>query len=147
MTTDPNIPPRLGDALRGLYRTPEIGVAPPDESILELCRQRAHLARRRRLVWVTRAGLVAAAGLAVGAFIMLQVAGPTPSAPIANARDVNRDGRVDILDALVVAQAVRSGNAAAAWDFSGDGRLNETDVDLIAQEAVRLTPAGGARQG
>ena len=53
--------------------------------------------------------------------------------------DLDGSGRVDILDAFVLARQLESGIAPAAGDFNGDGRIDRADVDAIAMAAVRLT--------
>lgn len=54
-------------------------------------------------------------------------------------RDIDRSGRVDILDAFALARRVNS-NAqySSQWDQNGDGQMDQNDVDLIALNAVTL---------
>ena len=53
--------------------------------------------------------------------------------------DLNRDGRVDILDAFALARQIRDGGAApAALDLNGDGVVNQRDTEIIAARAVAL---------
>lgn len=53
--------------------------------------------------------------------------------------DVDGNGRVNILDAFLVARRLESGTAPeAGQDVDQDGRLTQSDVDLIAMNAVRL---------
>jgi hypothetical protein len=89
---------------------------------------------------MTRWGLVAAAGLAVGvsltALLLTPSRGRLPE-------DINGDGVVDIRDALALETAVEHRNPAAKWDLNGDGRVDRADVDRVAMAAVRLTKAGG----
>ena len=55
--------------------------------------------------------------------------------------DVDRSGRVDIVDAYLVARRLKSMQAPdPKWDFNGDGRIDGADVDFIATRAVRLGP-------
>ena len=51
--------------------------------------------------------------------------------------DVDQNGRVDILDAFVMARQLRDGGAEAR-DFNHDGRFDGLDIDLVAREAVTL---------
>jgi hypothetical protein len=51
--------------------------------------------------------------------------------------DLNGDGKVDMLDALIEAERVKAG-AGQGIDFNGDGRVDSRDVDAIAMSAVRL---------
>lgn len=52
-------------------------------------------------------------------------------------RDVDRSGRVDILDAFAVARSIRHADSAE-HDLNGDGRVDQSDIDLVARDAVRL---------
>jgi hypothetical protein len=69
------------------------------------------------------------------------------------AADINGDGRVDILDAYVVARTLadrsRKTSLPAAWDLNHDGVVDQKDVDWIAKAAVqvgnRATAAGDSR--
>lgn len=70
------------------------------------------------------------------------------SSPARADADLNGDGRVDILDALALARAIRAGTAIPALDdrlalvdLDSNGRLDQRDVDAIAMLAVSLTPA------
>lgn len=67
-------------------------------------------------------------------------AGVTPSR-VTSPLDVDRSGRVDIVDAYLVARRLKSMQAPdPKWDFNGDGRIDGADVDFIATRAVRLGP-------
>jgi len=59
------------------------------------------------------------------------------------AGDVNRDGAVDVLDAMLLAQRVQSGQAERPWDFNGDGNVDQSDADEIMTRAVDLERSGG----
>ena len=52
-------------------------------------------------------------------------------------RDVDRNGRVDILDAFALARMIRQDDSAFN-DINGDGRADQLDIDLVARDAVRL---------
>jgi len=51
--------------------------------------------------------------------------------------DVNRDGRVDIVDALVLAREIDAGRGML--DLNGDGVVDRRDAEVIATDAVKLT--------
>jgi len=51
--------------------------------------------------------------------------------------DVDRNGRVDILDAFALARRIQQGSPPPA-DINGDGAVNKADVDAIAAQAVKL---------
>jgi hypothetical protein len=65
--------------------------------------------------------------------------------PSAYAReDVNRDGRVNILDAFQLAREIRSGTELPrALDVNGDGVVDQADAEAVAAEAVSLEKKGG----
>ncbi len=103
-------------------------------------RRRAGRNARRWAQWTA-----AAAGLGLVVWIgsllstrpvgLREVSRQVASAP----GDLDRSGRVDILDAFVLARQLDSDIAPAAGDFNGDGRIDHADVDAIAMAAVRLT--------
>ena len=142
------------EALRaGLKRMHGAGPAVPreiDEAILAGAR-RSLVARRRRWALVQRIGgaVAAAAVLAIAIRVFHPGASsplpPTQRPQLAQAADVNHDGRVDILDAYVVARHIaRHEPLDPAWDVNGDGVVDQKDVDLIAHLAVQTT-GGKAR--
>lgn len=92
-------------------------------------------------------GAAAAAGVAIAVWMWPHNA--TPASPglmtAALREDLNNDGRVDMLDAFVLARANAAGTAKAEWDFSGDGRVDRADVDVIAMSAVGLAGGGGGK--
>jgi hypothetical protein len=102
---------------------------------------------RRRLSRVAP-WAAAAAGIAIVAGLAwLGGRGSAPEAPpaagIVRADDVNRDGRVDVLDAFALARAVDAGEGKPAWDFNRDGAVDRADVDAVALAAVSV--GGGGR--
>ena len=134
MEHEPHIPPRLAADLRAAYRG---AVAPDqarDEAILSVARERVGLAiRRARRVRLARWGLAAAAGLAIS--VSAWIASRPATSP---SGDVNGDGRVDILDALVLSRRIGEGRTQRGWDVNHDGKIDATDVDAVAMQAVRL---------
>lgn len=57
--------------------------------------------------------------------------------------DLNRDGRVDILDAFQLAWQLQSGDPPGPnLDFNGDGVVDHRDVNTIAAQAVKLEKGG-----
>jgi hypothetical protein len=146
-----NTPGSLRDGLRALY-----GAAPEvpgelDRAILSEARRRLP---RRRLVTLRRLmPLAAAAAVLVVAGVALMMArgarAPEPASamkamraverPPVAVEDVNGDGRVDILDAFVLARRVESGpTPGRRLDLNRDGRVDRADVELVAAAAVRL---------
>lgn len=56
--------------------------------------------------------------------------------------DLDRNNRIDILDAFALARALDRGEApgpgSASADLSGDGRVDRADVEALARRAVAL---------
>src|SRR4051812_22593768 len=100
-----SIPPELQDALRKLYQ-PQVQVpSRVDDAILN--RARAALAgkRRSRTWWRTSAAVATAAAAVIAIAVVVHHEPPAQLASAAGPRDVNHDGRVDVLDALQVARS------------------------------------------
>jgi hypothetical protein len=57
--------------------------------------------------------------------------------------DLNSDGRVDIVDAYLMARSIERGRSERAWDRNRDGRVDRGDVDRIAFAVVSLRRGGG----
>ena len=88
--------------------------------------------------------IAAAAAVIIFAFSLnlTQKPGPTTSQSNlveAQAIDIDRNGRVDILDAFKLARHIESANRTdKKWDINEDGVVNGKDVDLVASAAVSL---------
>src|SRR5215472_2457009 len=53
--------------------------------------------------------------------------------------DINQDGKVDILDAFILAKQIKTGAPLkAALDMNGDGVIDHRDFETIAAHAVKL---------
>ena len=106
---------------------------------------RIRLSRRRRVVAIVRWGFAAAAAALVVLVLRVNLV-HAPSAPqVAQAGDINHDGRVDILDAYIVARGIAHHDPLPAqWDVNGDGVVDQKDVDFIANQAVHVS--GGTVQ-
>jgi hypothetical protein len=146
-------PDQLADLARDVARLADARIEVPqrvDDAVMAAAR--TALARRRRgghpaFRWA--AGTAAAAGLAlavwVGAVLIrtpVATEMASMSAP-AVPGDLDRSGRVNILDAFALARQLDSGLPPAAGDFNGDGRIDRADVDAIAMLAV-LLPEGAS---
>jgi len=141
---------RLRDDLRFLYRrTPPV---PPeiDRAILAQGPPQGTQSLGRRIIRLRTAAAVAAALLlaATGVWLVPQLR--TPRAPEDSGKVAGRtaessldfDGskRVDILDAFWLARKIEEkGPMDPRWDLNGDGVVNQADVDIVAQAAVRVT--------
>lgn len=143
-------PEGLVDGLRLLYgHTPSVPSA-VDDAVLRaagrrLTRHRPTLALRWAAVCACPL-LIVAALVVVVSYVAPRVR-PEPLAaavrdvaPVVSAReDLNADGRVDILDAFLLAKRVDGGSEPTpTHDLNADGRVDRLDVDLIAMAAVRL---------
>jgi len=118
-----------------------------EQAVLLLARERAAAIRRettrrprrvaRTLAWAVP--LAAAASLALFFLIpgLQHSEAPAASESVASAGpdDVNRDGRVDILDAFALARALEADAAAGERD----------DVERVAKSAVAIANTGGGR--
>lgn len=60
------------------------------------------------------------------------------AAVLTDARDLDRNGSVDILDAYLLARRLQSGESGDEWDFDHNGQLDELDVKTLALAAVAL---------
>jgi hypothetical protein len=100
----------------------------------------------RSAPWAAAAAAVVLVA-AAGALWRVGLGSPAPAAEaparIGRADDVNRDGRVDVLDAFALARAVDAGDRRSEWDVNRDGAVDEGDVDAVAMAAVSL--GGGGR--
>ncbi len=135
-----------------LGRVPCASTPETDKEVLGFIDERSAListARRRLLVW-QRVAWAAAAVVIIGLGMfwyyaptgMLDDARPLP--PVAaRRRDINRDGQVDIVDAMLLARKLEDHEAIPGdWDFNGDGNVDGGDVDALAQEIVALGEGG-----
>jgi hypothetical protein len=134
---EPELPPKLAEALRSLNR-PKIRVPSSiDEAIAQAAAD--HLRREPvRVLWPNRYWLAAAAALVLGLFLLR----PWERFDRPDLRaDLDRSGRVDVLDAFLLARKLADGSAGLEFDLNGDGRVDQRDVDFAANQAVRL-PSG-----
>jgi hypothetical protein len=92
--------------------------------------------------WAWR--IAAAAAIIIFAFSLdlTKQTGPTTGRLLLSktqAADIDRNGRVDILDAFKLAKHIESaGSTETKWDINGDGLIDRSDVDVVALAAVRL---------
>ncbi|MHC4535358.1 MAG: dockerin type I domain-containing protein [Planctomycetota bacterium] len=120
---------------------PEVDRAVMDRASQHLTQKHwSHHILRHISIW----RIAAAAAVIIFAFSLnlTQKPGPTTSQSLlveARAVDIDRNGRVDILDAFKLACYVESAERTEKkWDINGDGLVNSNDVDLVASAAVRL---------
>jgi hypothetical protein len=145
--TDLRVSSKLSADLKALFE-PQIGV-PPEVDRAVMDRANKHIVplqsskrRRLRIHWGWR--IAAAAAVIIFAFSLdlTKQSGPSKdqfSQSKIQPVDIDRDGRVDILDAFKLARHIETnGPTEKAWDFNGDGRIDRNDVDIVAHAAVRL---------
>lgn len=132
-------PRRLVSDLQALHQ-PSAGVpAEVDEAILTRARRHLSARRRRRRLLVCAVPVAAAAGLVLWLAVERRARDGGAGEAIA-AEDVDGNGRVDIIDAYVLALRIEQGlpSGGGRWDLNGDGALDRRDVDLVASRAVRI---------
>ena len=128
------LPPEIEARLR--YEAERMAVLVPqavDEAVLSCAQKRFAEIRRRRsrakkVWWMSAAACFAALALLAGSLI---------NAPRFERADVDRNGRVDILDAFALARRIQQGTAGG-FDLNRDGVVDKLDIDLVAAQAVRL---------
>jgi hypothetical protein len=161
----PEDPPRLAAALMRLHAVSANVPAERDEAMRrairthfdQMARESGETSRRRRILpWLAGAGGLSGLAAAIALAIWLgRFASPprtvTPPATIARAQpaDIDGSGRIDILDAFALARMLESNQASAAVarDLTGDGAIDQRDVDAIALQAVALTPRAAPGTG
>jgi hypothetical protein len=157
---DFGVSPKLSADLNALFE-PQGGV-PPEVDRAVTDRAYKHFAAmqsgqgKRRIHWAWR--IAAAAAVVIFAFSLdlTKQAGPTKqrvSMSKTQAVDIDRNGRVDILDAFKLAKHIETAGPAERdpilqidrkmgtqkeWDINGDGVIDRSDVDIVARAAVRL---------
>ena len=144
---DLRVSSKLSTDLDALFK-PQLSV-PPEVDRAVLDRAARHFAGlepakrpRFRLVGLWR--VAAAAAVVVLAFSLNLTEKPAPTThrsglAKAPAVDIDRNGRVDILDAFKLARQIElAGSTEAILDINGDGLVNRDDVDMVALAAVNL---------
>jgi hypothetical protein len=144
---EPQLPAALVEALGGLHPRP---VVPAEIDRAIVAEARAGFLRRRRF-WVAARSVgatAAAAAAIVLAVVAVRERRHALPAPVATTRgaagvgDIDGSGRVDILDAFLLARRVRDGAATPADDVTGDGVVDQSDVDRVAGMAVSVGDGG-----
>ena len=137
-------PQELVEDLRALYGREVAVPKTVDDAILGLGRRYA--ARRRRHIRVVRWAVGAAAVAVLGLGLWTVARHMLWPRPVVTAReDIDRDGKVDILDAFLLARRVDGKQALQReWDIDGNGVVDRSDVDQVAMAAVSLD-RGAAR--
>jgi hypothetical protein len=144
---DLRIPSKLSTDLRALFE-PQVGIPPEvdravmDQAHKHLTPLQSRKARRSCIHWGWR--IAAAAAIVILAFSLdlTKQSGPSTDSLTSSktqAVDIDQNGRVDILDAFKLARHIETDDRTEKeWDFNGDGLINRSDVDIVANLAVRL---------
>ena len=128
----------LGRDLQQLFGSPSPTPGELDVSVMaQYRRSRTH---RTRLRWL-RYAAAAMVLLTVGLFVVQDRSSSDQQGQVAaGPMDIDRDGSVNILDALRLAQQLPTAQELSAqWDFNSDGAIDRRDVDIVAYRAVRLS--------
>ena len=130
---------QLAESLRKAEERRNLFVPPAlEHSILKQAREHltsgpANTKRRPFRFWNWFALSTASALVVLLIFLL-----PRFKTPVIAREDINRDGQVDILDAMALAKSLEHPAANPALDQNGDGKLNEADVSTVAFVAVRI---------
>jgi len=148
--SDLDLPTHLIDDIAELYKPPADVPRDIDDEILFAAKEQ--LGNTRRSWHWGLVGVIAATiALVFGIELIMQPRRPvlksTPyvrsQQPAIVREDIDGSGRVDILDAFLLARRIETGaGTQPEWDVNKDGRINKADVDAVALTAVRLN--GGA---
>jgi hypothetical protein len=141
--SEPRIPARLAAELKALYAPPRL--VPPQVDASVLGKARRYLAKMRGLrpvirfpQWLAAAAVVALAAL-IGSLLF-----PSKLRTSLAREDINRDGRVDVLDAFALARQLQRGAITdQKFDFNADGVVDQKDIDAVAARAVKVEKGQG----
>ncbi len=83
--------------------------------------------------------MAAAAGVLFFVTVPMTLQRDAEPAAVVRAGDVNADGRLDIVDALLLARALEEQSTLEpGWDADGDRHVDRADVEHLARVAVSL---------
>jgi hypothetical protein len=132
---EPEAPDALLRALRSAQTEPLFIPPTLDEAILREAHLRLTRRPRRGLNWFRFAPWLAAASVTIIAVSFIHLS----HKPRFAREDLNRDGRIDIIDAFILAKQIKSGAPLkSTLDINGDGIVNGRDSETIAAQAVTL---------
>ncbi len=159
---DLRISPKLSEDLNIIFK-PQFSVPPElDRAVMDQANRRLVQRHWRHRIFrhISLWRVAAAAAVIIFAFSLnlTQKPGPSTSRTVlvrAQAIDIDRNGRVDILDAFKLARHIESADRTKTnlspvsstgqalrkqgWDINGDGLVDRNDVDSVAFAAVSLS--------
>ena len=136
---EPGAPAKLVEALRGLQDAKVSVPMEVDEAVLAAARSHLQKTAPARVIPFPRWLAAAAAAVVAAVGLLFLLSKPGRPAPAVAREDVDRNGRVDMLDAFALARKLQAGaNVDLMLDLNGDGRIDQRDVDSIAAHAVKL---------
>ena len=154
-TREPEVPQELARDLARLYGK-DVPV-PPEAEARILARAGSRFAgqkHRRQAAWWLGAAASAAAAVVVACVLFQTLGGPhgdphrsevassefpVPEHEGARKEDFDRNGTVNIVDAMLLARRIESSvRPEPSWDINGDGVVDRADVDAIGRAAVSL---------
>ncbi len=141
---DPDVPHGLVQDLGAVYG--DCGPIPDQLGETVAAQARSHFALHRRRRMVLRLAKVGAAAASVALVCWLGWPEPPSQMPdmpavlaVVEPEDIDRNGRVDILDAFALARGLETpASLQQGWDITNDGRIDLRDVDAVAFAAVNL---------
>jgi len=157
---DRKISPKFSADLNTLFKPqspvpPEVDRAIMDRVNQHFAGQKFDKNTQQRFRWASLWKIAAAAAVIIFAFSLeltwksgvreSEIVYSTLKAQSAD-NDIDRNGRVDILDAFTLARQIEKAGhneenlslRKQEWDINGDGLINNKDVDTVAYAAVRL---------
>lgn len=138
MNDDFEISDELREAIRDVAKRDRLEIPDDVDARLRAAARRP----RGRLLGLRRAAVAAAAALVLGLGLWaVGGRGPNSGAPaVAEAGDLDGDGRIDIVDAYLLDRRLDA--APAAGDVDGDGRVDRADLRRLLEEVVSLGRKG-----
>ena len=127
---------RFIQRLKSLHRREVTVPVDVDAAILNKAREHLQgLDKGRRILpfprWLAAAAAVVLVATVAGVWFQKR---PVPFAR----EDLDRNGRVDVLDAFWLARKVQQGAVSTEFDLNGDGVVNARDIDAVVIRAVKL---------
>ncbi|HKX61259.1 MAG TPA: dockerin type I domain-containing protein [Verrucomicrobiae bacterium] len=135
---EPIVPARLVEALGALHESKVSVPTHVDEAVLAQARSHLQKVAAPSIVPFPR-WLAAAAAVLAGLGLTFLLSKTGPEVPAFAREDVDRNGRVDMLDAFALARKLQAGSVSdRVFDLNGDGVIDQRDIDSIAAHAVKV---------